>query len=109
MTPFIRATCGCIVIPFRPSATQGEEDCILIMACDNDHSEDPYCFSIRPMSCRQLSTKPNVVGDFARPLTDSETVSLIEQLGTRVHLGNQMKELTGLLNHCTNQVKQLSS
>lgn len=89
-SPFIRASCGCIVIPTgRPYAGEPAElvqKVILLWSC---RSDNPYGFFYTNMEHGKIQK--------GRPLTEEEENQLVTQLSTRMTQAEQMQMILGAL------------
>ena len=79
---FVKFDCGCIGTPTNQN---GEN--VLIESCTRDHSDDMYCFH----HYDGCSDKPY------KPLTESEELKLIKDIGTLVSDGYKFRTIRGLL------------
>jgi hypothetical protein len=101
MSPFIKASCGCVVLPLSREANEaGCVECIFLRACDG---EEGWCFSTRHMEKRKVFDDG---GDYRdgyrgptrpRPLTADEQSRVIEAISRLTSAGQQMFELSSIM------------
>ena len=101
-SPFILATCGCIVLPLdRPGQWAGYVKCVLFQACDSCEG-NVWCFHERDLESWKVHLAPGVQYDVERkprprPLSDAETDVLVKSIGQLVHMGYAGQDLASKL------------
>jgi hypothetical protein len=96
-SPFIKAACGCIVIPLhRAGYVIGTMSCILVRPCDGPDGPD-WCFHLRDMAVEKVTIKVGQTEELPRWLTEEETDEVIAYLNDRVKQGSRAIELADLL------------
>jgi hypothetical protein len=112
-SPFIRASCGCIVIPlFGPDevALQGPalkhailRPCVCVHACESDSESRLWSFRERHYESYKVVHFPDFAypeaGRPPAPLSEAETVAAIRSLSTLVIAGHAAYRLAGALNY----------
>ena len=99
-SPFVKASCGCVVIPLdRPSDKIADmADCILLKACDGDGD---WCFhtrSFEPWKVKfDTGHKYHECTPHPRPLTEEETMLVVTAIGALVCMGYNASELCSSL------------
>jgi hypothetical protein len=100
-SPFVKASCGCIVIPLHKLSDKIDDYmvCILIKPCDG---EGDWCFHERPFEPCKVIKDENVdySGRSAEPrlLDEAETAEAIKEINKLVCLGYRALQISGALN-----------
>ncbi len=111
-SPFVKASCGCIVIPLHhPSKSFPDMmQCILIEACDRDgYANTKWSFNVRDMESHKVvyDQKHNYRGDVIPHELDEEwTLSIIRSICTLMVIGGKALELTSaldMINRCRSE------
>lgn len=96
LSPFVKASCGCVVIPLDRTNAVGNAECILIKACDSEDGGLSFHFrGFEPWKVKfdPVCTKYSAQTPTPRPLGESETAHMVESLGTLVQMGNEAGNL----------------
>lgn len=106
-SPFVRATCGCIVIPLhRPGNFPDSMECIIVRACD----AEGWHFNMRSFeSWKVVQDDSHNYGlqDRPQPLGPTETGLIVAAIGHLVSMGDLASEITLNLSRITDGRKFL--
>ncbi len=89
-SPFVRATCGCVVLPLRERVWDNprKDEVVVVWNCQAG-TDDPYGFSRTSMEGQKVAE--------GRPLTDHEQADLCLQLSKRLLAATQLQCIMGAL------------
>ncbi len=97
-SPFIKATCGCVVIPLGcPGYVKNYTLCVCVVACDTRDSPAEM-FSLRDFN-------PDVI-DRGKPLAADETRELAMKIDRLVRLGHTMADVSRTLDVVKNMLEK---
>lgn len=97
--PFVRASCGCVVIPLfcRGTHLANHMKCVVLKACDEEDGD--ISFHMRDMEPEKIRK-----GEY---LADSEVEALVNRIGRYVGLGDIMCGVHNALANAARQVQLL--
>lgn len=100
-SPFIKATCGCVVIPLSEPQIdpKASVDCILFKPCDGDSGN--WCFSTRKFESYRVFVhagyKYHETEALPRPLNENETKVVIRSFSALVDIAYKAIEVNNSL------------
>lgn len=113
-SPFLLASCGCIVLPLdrKSEGMEGYLDAICLWSCDSHERDSSWCFSVRHYEEHKLVTvaTPKAIKHYEanpqpRLLTPNEEKRLIDGINLLMSMGDQARQANSILTNIGRQAQ----